>query len=364
MNYMVHQGYPVVPKPFSTVTTSPSPSLSPLYPQQHYQQQNINKQQNSRAVIPSKRAAQNRAAQKAFRQRKDQYIKDLEKKSKEMDQWLQDRDSVMVENRRLKSLVHELESRIASLTGESMPSSTLGEQQQQSTRSPSPPLSPSLPTHSTDTNVYSDHRSSLSPTTTSSIPPIPSTSGNVRSSSPPSQTIEQTTNIPSSSYRLNHPQSASSPTSSPTHPITPSHSFLPIPLRPHSFVPTKEDDVTSPLSPNSVSFGVVAPAGSIASTTMEPPSLPPQQPTTGSENAVFDLDLDPFFDDDLGFPRMDDQLDFVGHSNNSGQVLDDLFAMLQTRQRPQIPLQPTAINDDASYYMMDQVITGNSSSLT
>jgi hypothetical protein len=79
---------------------------------------------------------------------------------------------------------------------------------------------------------------------------------------------------------------------------------------------------------------------------------------------MFELDLDPFFDDDFGgFPRMDDQLDFVGHpNNNSGQVLDDLFAMLQTRQRPQIPLQPTSSNgDDVPYYLMDPVVSNHSS---
>ncbi|ORZ20210.1 hypothetical protein BCR42DRAFT_408216 [Absidia repens] len=86
---------------------------------------------------------------------------------------------------------------------------------------------------------------------------------------------------------------------------------------------------------------------------------------------MFDLDLDPFFDDDFGFPRMDDQLDFVNHSssNNSAQVLDDLFAMLQTRQRPQIPLQPMQQPnaspqnaEESAYYMMDHVMAGQPSS--
>ncbi|KAI9299513.1 hypothetical protein BJ944DRAFT_145376, partial [Cunninghamella echinulata] len=72
---------------------------------------------NNRAVIPSKRAAQNRAAQKAFRQRRDQYVKDLEKKVKEMDDWKQDIEMIKDENKQLKQLVQQLQSRISSLTG-------------------------------------------------------------------------------------------------------------------------------------------------------------------------------------------------------------------------------------------------------
>jgi hypothetical protein len=92
------------------------------------------------------------------------------------------------------------------------------------------------------------------------------------------------------------------------------------------------------------------------------PSPPQQHPLlVGGQAQMFDLDLDldPFFDDDHGFPRMDDQLGFMGgNKNNSGQVLDDLFAMLQTRQRPQIPSQSHTV--DPPYYMMD--LTGPSSS--
>ncbi|KAG1066095.1 hypothetical protein G6F42_026721 [Rhizopus arrhizus] len=52
-----------------------------------------------------------------------------------------------------------------------------------------------------------------------------------------------------------------------------------------------------------------------------------------------DFDFDPFFEDEFG-PTITSNNDFLPNAN-SGQVLDDLFAMLQTRQRPQIPMVPS-----------------------
>jgi hypothetical protein len=113
--------------------------------------------------------------------------------------------------------------------------------------------------------------------------------------------------------------------------------------------------------PNPISYAANAGHAALIHPTMVP-SPPQQHPLlAGGQAQIFDLDLDldPFFDDDHGFPRMDDHLGFMGGSkNNSGQVLDDLFAMLQTRQRPQIPSQPHTA--DSPYYMMD--LTGPSSS--
>jgi hypothetical protein len=62
-----------------------------------------------------------------------------------------------------------------------------------------------------------------------------------------------------------------------------------------------------------------------------------QQQGGGDIMNDLDFDFDPFFEEDFG-PTLGN--DFLP-SANSGQVLDDLFAMLQTRQRPQIPMVPT-----------------------
>ncbi|CAO3615925.1 unnamed protein product [Mucor hiemalis] len=70
------------------------------------------------------------------------------------------------------------------------------------------------------------------------------------------------------------------------------------------------------------------------------------QPLNTGNNADFDLDFDfdPFFEEEFG-PTITNSSDFLPNAN-SGQVLDDLFAMLQTRQRPQIPIVPTDDNMD------------------
>lgn len=65
-----------------------------------------------RAVIPSKRAAQNRAAQRAFRQRKERYVKDLEKKAKLMDDWKIEIEKLRQENKELKENQMRLEKQI------------------------------------------------------------------------------------------------------------------------------------------------------------------------------------------------------------------------------------------------------------
>lgn len=65
-----------------------------------------------RAVIPSKRAAQNRAAQRAFRQRKERYVKDLEKKAKLMDEWKIEMEQLRQQNKELKENQLKLEKQI------------------------------------------------------------------------------------------------------------------------------------------------------------------------------------------------------------------------------------------------------------
>ncbi|CDH53672.1 predicted protein [Lichtheimia corymbifera JMRC:FSU:9682] len=74
----------------------------------------------SRTVIASKRAAQNRAAQRAFRQRRERYIKDLEKRVKEMATWPEEIEHLRFENKHLREHVSILLRRISELTSQQM----------------------------------------------------------------------------------------------------------------------------------------------------------------------------------------------------------------------------------------------------
>ncbi|CEP10236.1 hypothetical protein [Parasitella parasitica] len=65
-----------------------------------------------RAVIPSKRAAQNRAAQRAFRQRRERYVKELEKKAKLMDEWKAEMEQLRQQNKELREYNMNLEKQI------------------------------------------------------------------------------------------------------------------------------------------------------------------------------------------------------------------------------------------------------------
>ncbi|CAG8630270.1 7937_t:CDS:1, partial [Acaulospora colombiana] len=72
----------------------------------------------SRPLTNSKRAAQNRAAQRAFRQRKDRYIKDLEAKAKDLDAVKKQLETLQKENDALQQTIRRLEAENAKLKGE------------------------------------------------------------------------------------------------------------------------------------------------------------------------------------------------------------------------------------------------------
>ncbi|KAK9477674.1 hypothetical protein V1514DRAFT_333124 [Lipomyces japonicus] len=72
---------------------------------------------NGRPLSSSKRAAQNRAAQRAFRQRKECYIKDLETKVLELKQSKEAIDSLRQENVQLRDYILALQSRIIEQPG-------------------------------------------------------------------------------------------------------------------------------------------------------------------------------------------------------------------------------------------------------
>ncbi|RHZ43711.1 hypothetical protein Glove_880g20 [Diversispora epigaea] len=72
----------------------------------------------SRTLTNSKRAAQNRAAQRAFRQRKDKYIKDLEAKAKDLDNTKKQLDAVLKERVEMSQTIKTLKAEISKLKGD------------------------------------------------------------------------------------------------------------------------------------------------------------------------------------------------------------------------------------------------------
>ncbi|CAG8606644.1 15450_t:CDS:2 [Cetraspora pellucida] len=74
----------------------------------------------SRTLTNSKRAAQNRAAQRAFRQRKDRYIKDLEAKAKSLDTIKKQFDALLKEKQEMAQIIRNLRSELAKYKGEEL----------------------------------------------------------------------------------------------------------------------------------------------------------------------------------------------------------------------------------------------------
>ncbi|KAK4517523.1 uncharacterized protein ATC70_000862 [Mucor velutinosus] len=386
-----------------------------------------NSKGSNRAVIPSKRAAQNRAAQKAFRQRREQYIKDLEIKAKEMEDWQEEMDKLRKENGELRERVAALENQVVVLTGGD--ASKIAELEKLKASTPSlltPPINPESSTPSSAAIRKSPERSmslpitravsegeamarrgSVSPTTVQSVKRSHHESRlrHEQISTTPSTTIdlEDNDNTPNS----NIDEAASAATAG---------SFTRIPLRaPNpisgfetpSYHPTDHtpaligndtvDDVhkrrklddsimgqqhqqqqqqqstQQPMGQAPIANVVDAnsfPTPMIHNSTNNPIliSIQQEQPqlqhppndfwsNNGNANAQhmpadnmvaappgvgdfdLDFDFDPFFEDEFG-PTITSNNDFLPNAN-SGQVLDDLFAMLQTRQRPQIPMVPS-----------------------
>ncbi|KAI8886234.1 hypothetical protein K501DRAFT_331358 [Backusella circina FSU 941] len=81
--------------------------------------QNSDDQQRSpspplkKSVIETRRAEQNRAAQRAFRQRKEKYVKELEQKVNAMADWPIRMEQLEKENERLKRHIAQLEQNLA-----------------------------------------------------------------------------------------------------------------------------------------------------------------------------------------------------------------------------------------------------------
>jgi len=67
---------------------------------------------NGRPLTNTKRAAQNRSAQRAFRQRKEVYIKDLEEKVKEVDALKNTIETLKQENMQLRDYSLALQAKL------------------------------------------------------------------------------------------------------------------------------------------------------------------------------------------------------------------------------------------------------------
>ncbi|KAI9851552.1 MAG: hypothetical protein M1838_003384 [Thelocarpon superellum] len=76
------------------------------------------KKGNKRELSTSKRAAQNRAAQRAFRQRKETYIKKLEEKVKDLHALEENYKAIQAENYQLRDYIINLQSRLIESQGE------------------------------------------------------------------------------------------------------------------------------------------------------------------------------------------------------------------------------------------------------
>ena len=116
------------------ILISPNPLVSaPLTISPHRRHENGNQQhqpdaslnptrltssggQPKKRRVNERRAQQNREAQKAFRKRKNEYIKDLELKVEEMDSMERSLIEISRENAKLKKAFDRMKSQIASFT--------------------------------------------------------------------------------------------------------------------------------------------------------------------------------------------------------------------------------------------------------
>ncbi|KAF4974655.1 hypothetical protein FZEAL_8455 [Fusarium zealandicum] len=99
----------------STAAIAPAPSLS------MHMDESSDGRKAKRELSQSKRAAQNRAAQRAFRQRKEGYIKKLEQQVRDYMEMEQGFKTMQSENYALREYVIHLQSRLLDLQGEFPP---------------------------------------------------------------------------------------------------------------------------------------------------------------------------------------------------------------------------------------------------
>ncbi|CEG70114.1 hypothetical protein RMATCC62417_06063 [Rhizopus microsporus] len=258
------------PQPVNTALPLPPPpppmSTLPISPESS----SLDDSRKNRRVIASKRAAQNRAAQKAFRQRRDQYIKELEEQAKEAKESKQELNELRQENTKLKERVTALEHHIILLTGKPVDEKALQ-------------------------NIHIPMTSTVSP-------------------QPSSQTsiIEQ-------QQQQQQQQNAEPNVTPPPPPTTTTTVVTALGVGEET---SEEEGKGIELSAEQDTTKKADPAG-LAPATMAH--------FWQDQQVDFDFAFDPFMENEFGMIN-----EFLPNANNE-QVLDDLFAMLQTRQRPQIP---------------------------
>lgn len=153
--------------------------------------------QRRKGVIDTRRAEQNRAAQRAFRQRKERYVKELENKVRDM-QGLQNRvENLEDENARLRQRIWELSHR---------PSTTSSSSWSPSDEESAPPLSTSRSSTTTTTTATAAIPSTKHHTTrryhpystasTTSTPLPPPTLHPPTTSSPPPPSLNRSSATP------------------------------------------------------------------------------------------------------------------------------------------------------------------------
>ncbi|EPB92244.1 hypothetical protein HMPREF1544_00813 [Mucor circinelloides 1006PhL] len=237
-----------------------------------------------RAVIPSKRAAQNRAAQRAFRQRKERYVKDLEKKAKLMDEWKVEMDLLRQQNKELRECNMNLEKQI--------------HQQQQSS------------TTANQTKLISPIHS---PNLTAEVIPAPVV-----------VVMDQPT-VKSTRRRIKQEPLAMQDKYQ--------NSFMPVNLR----APDQTSFIGSPTT--SCSSSSSSSINGLEDMPVQAPTMYHSSQIPWTTPAPNDFDH-----------QYDANLDFM----SGEQALDDLFVILQTRQRPEISHNYVNNNNTVSYAMNEQ----------
>ncbi|KAF2007099.1 hypothetical protein P154DRAFT_182893 [Amniculicola lignicola CBS 123094] len=125
-------GQPAAPQqlPQHPHSGSPHQAIDPAIAGQTYQQMSAGEsgdghmsegRKGRRELSTSKRAAQNRAAQRAFRQRKEEYIKQLKDQVKEFEQLCELYKTLQTENYQLRDYIINLQSRLLETQGEIPP---------------------------------------------------------------------------------------------------------------------------------------------------------------------------------------------------------------------------------------------------
>ncbi|RGP64909.1 transcription factor kapc [Fusarium sporotrichioides] len=116
---------PIVPPSGHSPGASAGPSTAPITsvppPHMSPDDHGDGRSKAKRELSQSKRAAQNRAAQRAFRQRKEGYIKKLEQQVREYMDMEQSFKSLQSDNHALREYIVHLQSRLFDVTGEYPP---------------------------------------------------------------------------------------------------------------------------------------------------------------------------------------------------------------------------------------------------